>query len=182
LQEIARRIVAAWEEAYEGAKNDIRTDVPLVHTVRVIELPPRKVTEKEVEQAKATAAELAKNPKNQRLVSWHLQVATRYEKQQKDPQAIYPMELHVVRLGDVAIATNSFELFTDYGVQIKARSPAVQTFVIQLAGSGTYLPTERAVKGGSYSAIVQSNAVGPEGGQELVEQTLSAIQTLWPKK
>ena len=47
-------------------------------------------------------------------------------------------------MNDVAIATNEFELFTDYGVQIKARSPAVQTFVIQLTGSGGYLPTERA--------------------------------------
>ena len=40
--------------------------------------------------------------------------------------------MHVLRLGDVAIAANEFELFTDYGVQIKARSPAVQTLVIQL--------------------------------------------------
>ena len=47
---------------------------------------------------------------------------------------------------------------------MKARSPAEQTFAIQLAGSGTYLPTDRAVRGGDYSAIVESNAVGPEGG------------------
>ena len=37
------------------------------------------------------------------------------------------------KLRDVAIATNPFELFLDYGVQIEARSPAVQTFLIQLA-------------------------------------------------
>ena len=71
------------------------------------------------------------------------------------------MELHVVRLGDVAIATNDFELYTDYGVAMQARSPATQTVVIQLAGGGTYLPTERAVRGGGYGAIPQSNRVGP---------------------
>ena len=60
------------------------------------------------------------------------------------------------------ICTNQFELFTDYGIQMKARSKALQTFVVQLAGAGTCLPTERAVRGGSYSAIVQSNLVGPE--------------------
>jgi len=90
------------------------------------------------------------------------------------------MELHILRLGDVAIATNDFELFTDYGVQIKARSPAVQSFIIQLSGPGTYIPTERAVRGGSYSAVIQSNRVGPEGGQVLVNQTVETIKLLWP--
>ena len=62
---------------------------------------------------------------------------------------------------------------------MKSRSKALQTFVIQLAGSGTYLPTDRAAAGGGYSAIVQSNRVGPEGGQVLVERTLKLIDTLW---
>ena len=35
-------------------------------------------------------------------------------------------------------ARTQFELFTDYGVQIKARSRAVQTFLIQLAGGGPF--------------------------------------------
>ena len=63
----------------------------------------------------------------------------------------------------MAIATNTFELFTDYGVQMKARSPALQTFVIQLTGSGGYLPTVRP-RGGS-CGVIQSSRVGPEGGQ-----------------
>ena len=57
----------------------------------------------------------------------------------------------------------------------------MQTFVIQLTGpGGTYLPTERAVEGGGYSAVIQSNRVGPEGGQMLVERTVEAINALWP--
>ena len=90
------------------------------------------------------------------------------------------MELHVIRLGDVAICTNPFELYTDFGLQIKARSKALQTFVIQLAGtSGKYVPTEKAVEGGSYSAGINSNLVGPEGGQVLVDRTVEAINSLW---
>lgn len=104
------------------------------------------------------------------------------------------MELHVLRLGDVAIATNPFELFLDYGVQIEARSPAVQTFLIQLAGAkrdhAYYLPTPRAIAGGAlddkpftnYSATVMTGMVGPEGGQMLVDRTVAAIQELWEKK
>jgi hypothetical protein len=101
------------------------------------------------------------------------------------------MELHVLRLGDMAIATNPFELFVDYGVQIEARSPAVQTFLIQLAAPGPQdaycLPTPRAVAGGAlnenpftnYSGTVMNNMVGPEGGQVLVERTVEAIRDLW---
>ena len=58
-------------------------------------------------------------------------------------------------------------------------SPAVQTFVIQLTGSGGYLPSERAVRGGGYGAVIQSSRIGPEGGQVLIERTVEAIKTLW---
>jgi hypothetical protein len=45
--------------------------------------------------------------------------------------------------------------------------------------SGTYLPSERAVKGGGYGAVIQSNVVGPEGGQVLVEETLKILNGMW---
>lgn len=180
LEELARRVVNAWEEAYAGARQDIRADVALTHRVKQIQLPIRLVTKEEYAEAKAQVAALSKNPKNQRRTLWHQAVVERYERQ--TGETTYPMELHVLKLGDVAIATNSFELFTDFGIQIKARSPALQTFVVQLAGPGTYLPTERAARGGGYSAIVQSNVVGPKAGQVLVDQTVELIDALWSDK
>ncbi|MDD5678470.1 MAG: hypothetical protein PHW60_10835 [Kiritimatiellae bacterium] len=89
--------------------------------------------------------------------------------------------MHVLRMGEVAFATNRFELFLDYGIRIKARSPAVQTFLVQLAGEGSYLPTEKAVAGKGYGSGVYDNEVGPEGGQVLVEETIKAIKELWPE-
>jgi hypothetical protein len=86
------------------------------------------------------------------------------------------------------MATNPFELFTSYGIQIKARSKARQTFVVQLtdgcgicgsASSAGYLPTALAYQGGGYSAIVKSICVGPKGGQVLVEETLKRINAMW---
>ncbi len=106
----------------------------------------------------------------------------RYERQKAGSVEPFAMELHVIRLGDVAIASNVFELFTEFGIQIKARSRAIQTFVIQLAGPGSYVPTARAVRGGGYSAIVESNLVGPEGGQVLADRTVKLINSLWPEK
>jgi len=89
------------------------------------------------------------------------------------------VELHVLRLGDVAVATNPFELFLDYGIQIKGRSKAVLTFISQLTcDHHGYLPTRRAVAGGDYSAV--NHTVGPRGGSALVEASVEAINSLWP--
>ena len=67
----------------------------------------------------------------------------------------------------------------DYGIRIKGRSPAIQTFVIQLAGSGSYIPTSRSIAGGAYGAVPASTLIGTEGGQELIEKTLEMIHDLF---
>jgi len=95
-----------------------------------------------------------------------------------DTDPVTPIEFHVLRLGDIAIATNPFELYVDYGVRIKARSPAALTFLVQTACQHNgYLPTLKAVKGGGYSA--DKFVVGPEGGQVLVNETVRLIKEMW---
>jgi hypothetical protein len=187
LEEIARRIVRAVDDAYEAVKNDRHTDVPLIHKVETIRLPMRLVTEAEYTEAKEAvekaAARIEQNPeaamREYRRMKWYEMTVNRFKRQRTDPKPTYEMELHVMRIGDVAICTNSFELFTDYGIRMKARSKAVQTFIVQLVGPGTYLPTEKAIRGGHYSAVVHSSLVGPEGGNVLVDRTVNIINSLW---
>lgn len=91
---------------------------------------------------------------------------------------VAPVELHVLRLGEIAMASNPFELYLDYGIRMKARSPATLTLLVQLSCQHCgYLPTEKAVQGGGYSA--DKFVVGPEGGQALVDETLRQIDALW---
>ncbi|TVS20444.1 MAG: hypothetical protein EA424_03945 [Planctomycetaceae bacterium] len=90
-----------------------------------------------------------------------------------------PIEVHALRLGDVGMVTNPFELFLDYGIRIKGRSPAVQTFVVQLAGPGSYLPSARAMESGGYGATSGSREVGPEGGEKLVEWSVTTLNAFW---
>lgn len=93
--------------------------------------------------------------------------------------SVHPIEAHVLRLGDVAMATNPFELFLDYSIRTKARSKAVLTLVVQIAGQDCgYLPTERAVQGGGYSA--EDFRVGPAGGQVLVDETVKRLNEWFP--
>jgi len=182
LEEIARRVDLAVGQAYEGAKKDIRFDVPLIHRVKDIKLPVRMVTEKEFAKAKkfcdAEAKKKKLDPRRSLQRYWNQAIVDRYRRQKTNPH--YTMELHAIRLGDVAVCTNPFELYTEYGVRIKARSKAVQTFVVQLAcAGGAYLPTAEAIRGGSYSTEVFSTLVGPEGGDSLVSQTIEAIDSIW---
>jgi len=179
LEEIARRIVRAVDDVYEVVKDDVHTDVVLKHRVEDLQLPMRMVTEEEYARAKAAVESLSGDPRQKRRMAWHQAVVDRYEN--REDRRFHDAEVHVLRLGDVAVATDPFELFTDYAVRIKARSKAVQTLVIQLAGPGTYLPSERAVRGGGYSAVVESSRVGPEGGQVLVDRTVEMIDALWSK-
>jgi hypothetical protein len=189
LEEIARRIVLSVEESYETVKNDRYSNVQLIHKVEILSLPMRLVTEDEYVNSKAECdkytAQMTADPKaaNEVLgrMTWNRDVVKRFEKQKIDPNPKMETEVHVLRIGDVAICTNQFELFTDYGIRIQSRSKALQTFVLQFAGAGSYLPTEKAVKGGGYSAIIPSNQVGPEGGQILVNRTVELINSLWPE-
>jgi len=176
-QEIARRICLAVDEAYEIAKNDIRTDILLIHRMEQIKLPVRMVTDEEFAQARTQIETPSTDPSNRRKMVWHKDVIARHQRQKTNPY--FDAELHVIRLGDVAICTNPFELFTDFGIRIKARSKALQTFIIQLTGSGGYVPTEKAVRAGGYSAVVESNVVGHEGGQVIVDKTVEYINSLW---
>ena len=189
VSEIARRIVRAVDEAYEVVKDDRHADVPVVHQVQTIELPMRLVTEAEYAEARRehdkSAAKIKEDPKaadrEHRRMRWYGETVDRFERQKTAPAPTLPMELHVVRIGDVALCTNQFELFTDYGIRMKGRSKATQTFVVQLVGVGSYLPTAKAVRGGHYSAIVHSSLVGPEGGQILVDKTVELINGMWAK-
>lgn len=184
LKEMARRIAGCVNDICQVVKDDSHSDVRIVHQVEDWELPMRLVTDEEYAESKRARDEDAADPRKalemKRRIAWQQEVIDRYEKQKKEPRPMYPVEVHIIRLGDIVIASNPFELFTDYGVQMKARSKSLQTFVVQLAGPGTYLPTKEAEAGGHYSAIVQSVRVGPEGGQILVDKTVHSVNRLWP--
>jgi hypothetical protein len=109
---------------------------------------------------------------------WHQRVVDRFEQQKTSPGGTHPMELHVIRLGDVAIATNNFDC-----TPIRRGDQSAQPGSADLypaACRRELLPaTARAVSGGGYGAVPQSNRVGPEGGQVLVDRTVELIESLW---
>jgi len=177
-REIALRVADAVSRAL-ACSTPVTDDIPFAHAVRRIELTPREITREERDWAEA---ECERAILDHDASSWwpqRLRAVVECFDGTRTAEPV-PAEIHVLRVGDVVLATSPFELFLDYGLRIKARSPAAQTVLVQLAaGCGFYLPTARAVQGGGYGAMPAVSMVGPAGGQELVEETLQMIRDLF---
>jgi len=186
MRKTGKRIANEIIDLYEEGLDEAVTDVPFEHHVHMMQLPLRRVTLSDVAAARKAIREYFNDHPGDvdfnvaAHLQVHLGILRRAELQEM--LEVLPTEVHIIRLGSIAIATNPFELFLDYGNQIKARSLAEQTFLIQLCcGAEGYLPTEKAEKGGHYSAFVSSGNVGHVGGEQLVRQTLQDINGMFSK-
>ena len=158
-RDISKRICAAFDDVVEWASKEKFSDIPVKHTVKTIELEKRFVTDEEYEYfsnlPKYQAKEFQNTENKIDDLKWNSkevanrnkgnQIVERYLSQKENPTI--PMEMHVVRVGNIAFATNQFELYMEFAHRIQARSPFEQTFIVQLCcGAGGYLPTEKAEK------------------------------------
>lgn len=185
-EEIARRIANAVSDVLPIAREGLASQPAFAHSIRTLDLPMQLVSPADRDRCAADAERRAKEERGVGRAAWHSRVVRRYDEQQATmaggKRPTVPVTVHAIRLGDVAFVTNTFELFSDYGVRMQARSPAPLTCIVQLAGRGTpgtYLPTARAVEGGGYSAVIESNWVGPAGGRLLVDESLRMLEGLW---
>jgi hypothetical protein len=108
-------------------------------------------------------------------------VIKRYENQDEVPTISFDM--NVARIGDAAFASNPFELYLYYGQNIKARSKAQQTFLVQLCAGASidagYLPSPDAEKFGGYGGLIINGQVGSDGGYKLADITVNEINKLF---
>ncbi len=181
LKLVGKRISNEIISVFEELGDDFKDEGLLNHETVILSLPLRRVTIAEYENAIEQIDKFIDKNRGRRIsfddnAAMHVYAGTinRYKVQQLINTV--EIEVHIARFGDVAFATNPFELFLDYGNQIRARSFAKQTFLIQLAcGTAGYLPTEKAENGSHYSAYVSSGCVGHVGGDILVRETLERI-------
>ena len=196
-EDIAGRIVAAFEEVLSWAEKEKFSQPEFTHEVKVVDLKRRMFPKEMMEEEKKNHEALMQREMltegegdkwqvlshNSYLNSRRNRcngVVTRYEVQEKEP--FIPCDVHVVRIGNIAFATSRFELYMDYMHRIQARSPFEQTFIVQLVtgpnGCGSYLATVRGEANKGYSASPYCNQVSPEGGQMLVEETLKILKDM----
>ena len=86
------------------------------------------------------------------------------------------------RIGPVGIATNAGELFVEWGLSMKSRSPFPHTIVCELTNDSImYQPTHEAFEQQGYEALVGANLVSPEGIETLVDSAVELLEELWAR-
>ena len=156
----------------------IAPDAPHTQTMARVELPIWTVDEAQYQQAKEYLARLAAKeiPDDAVTHATALAAVKRYEYGQET----YPVPLHAVRLGNVALLTNPFELYQEYADRMRMALKDVHVFDVQLADDALgYLPTQKAVDGGGYSAGLFSCLFGQQGGDALVRHSVALVESLF---
>lgn len=89
-------------------------------------------------------------------------------------------EIQALRIGDAALVLIPAELFVEFGLDLKRRSPFKPTYVISMAnGSHGYVPTEHAFQRGGYE--VRTGPVSlltPKAGDQIVTAALDLLAGL----
>ncbi len=95
----------------------------------------------------------------------------------QDLPSEYDVPVHVLRVNDLGIVGLHGEVFVEIGLDIKSRSPFLQTMVVGLAnGSTGYIATDKALDEGSYETRLCRHVRSPKGTGKLWTDT--AVQGL----
>jgi hypothetical protein len=95
-----------------------------------------------------------------------------------NPQEAVP--LSAIRIGDLVIAANPFELYCQFGLDIRRRSPAKHTMIAQLTnGCLGYVPTIYGILGGGYSGrAIYWARMETCAGYKVVDETAKLVKEL----
>ncbi|HPP11742.1 MAG TPA: hypothetical protein PKW42_03315, partial [bacterium] len=154
------------------------SEIPVKVAAEELKVKIRQPSAEELEKASQTVASgQEKAGRWNYVLAWS--VLALQEKIQKSPVEILP--IHAVRLGDFALVSNPCELYCQFGLDIKRRSPAEATAVVQLAnGFSGYCPTIYGVMGGGYSGMtILWTRLEPFAGYSIVETSVRLLHQLW---
>lgn len=86
-----------------------------------------------------------------------------------------PLEVQAFRVGDSCILGLQGEIFVEFGLEIKSRSPFGKTFVLELANGAApgYIYTPESLSEGGYET--DTSMLGPECGNRIVQEALKML-------
>ena len=84
------------------------------------------------------------------------------------------------RIGDLAIASGPGQMFCEFGLDCKSRSPFAKTIYVSLAnGNAGYVPTPIAIATGGYEpTLCRGSKLAPEAGGQMVDAQVRLLEAL----
>ncbi len=151
--------------------------VPLNAAARDLQLAVRRPTAEMIEWAEGILAKPKDAAPAHRLEQPYAERVMSLRDAKPDTIQAY---IQAVRIGDLGIASIPFEVFTETGLEIKARSPFKDTFTIELAnGSYGYLPTPKQLDLGGYETWLGTNRVERKASEKIAALALEMLETIY---
>ncbi len=135
---------------------------------REIELGVRKPTASQLKHAREVLAD----PERKDKFPHERNYAEKAIQQLESPDTVRVI-LQAVRIGDLGISAIPFEVFSEIGLELKARNPFRPSFTIELANGGYgYLPNPEQHKLGGYETWLGTNKVEVDASTKMVDALL----------
>jgi hypothetical protein len=148
--------------------------VPLGMRQRELELGVRKPTPSQLDHAKMVLAD----PDRRDKFPHERAYAHRAVQQQESPDTVRVI-VQAVRIGESGISAIPFEVFSEIGLELKARNPFKPSFTMELANGGYgYLPTPEQHKLGGYETWLGTNKVEEQASVKIVDDLLAMFEEL----
>jgi hypothetical protein len=174
MREVADDVAQAVHEACQTIQ--WRDRVPLAAACEEIDLQLRHPSPEQLERARGVLGRLAPGAKPNSLEEIY---AARTLEMSELPERV-SLPLQAFRVGAVGIATLPNEVFSEIGLEMKARSPLKPTFVVSLAhGYYGYLPTVEQHALGGYETWLGTSRLEVEAAPKMVEALLKMLRTLY---
>ncbi|MHB8995968.1 MAG: hypothetical protein ACYC63_12050 [Armatimonadota bacterium] len=137
---------------------------------KVLELPRRPYSEGELDELRAILAndKIADRAYPKVRARTHLA-------QHEAGRAVAPVEVQTLKIGDLALFGIPGEYFVEYGMELREKSSAAHSFVVELANDSIgYIPTPQAFDEGGYEGT--SARFARDTGPIMAETVLELLQ------
>jgi len=136
------------------------------------------------ERVKRSYDIVSKNPEEVGLTEWTFAKEIVLLDALIEKHPIQQVEVQAIQLGPAVFISNPAELFCEFGLQLKERSPFPFTYPVELAnGSVGYVPTEEALgpNGGGYETrLTRYSNLEVTAGQQMVDVGIELAQAMKP--
>lgn len=167
-------------EAFKATKNAALCPVDKIAvSSEKVELERLKIDEKMYEKA----VDFLKNGQEENAIADGLPMeyaAPVWIEMWKKQNETYNAEVMVARVGALAIVGLPGEMFCEFGLEIKEKSPAAHTIVIELSNDAIgYVPTEVAFDQGGYEVTAGACHFVANAGEKLKDSAIRQINNLF---